>query len=43
MNIGSIGTTGVDGSIGATSANPYILGSTMSATNILHQLFAVDR
>ena len=43
MNIGSIGAIGATSVIGATSANPYMLGATLSATNNLHQLVVVGK
>ena len=39
--IGAIGATSVP--FGATSANPYTLGATTSATDNLHQLVVVGR
>ena len=41
INTGAIGSTGSIGAISATSANPYILGATLSATNNLQQLVVV--
>ena len=40
---GAIGAISATDAIGATDANPYILGATMSATIIIHHLVLVGR